>query len=438
MVWPIVRIAPNHYSIDDPSAVQILYGARSTFAKGEWYSVSASPDMPIRDVFTELDAKKHATHRRQIAQFYSIKTLRKMEDAVDECIKEFDQRLSEISRSGEVIDLQWWVAKRFGFLKKGEDCMNMISNIHQSLLYVARIGVYPEWHRVIFKLSSFFGNSGFAAVMDFAGKQIQERLSKWQDEETGESGDDFLTSVLRLHREDPAKFPMEKVFLTCLQNIGAGTDTTSISLSAILWNVIMDRRVLAKANLFLPPRPAVPCLTIARQLRAEIDEKTADGQLSDPPTFAETQTMPYFQAVILEGLRIHPAAAFPLVRIVPKGGAHIAGRFFPEGVSVGINCWVAHANQAVFGEDADQFRPERWLADKETVSAMNRYWIPFGHGSRTCLGKNISPMEISKAVPQLLRKYDFERADANAELECEYVCFVKQKNMKFKIIRREV
>ncbi len=42
--------------------------------------------------------------------------------------------------------------------------------------------------------------------------------------------------------------------------------------------------------------------------------------------------MPYLQAAIQEGLRMHPAAAFPLVRVVPKGGAMIAGKFFPEGV----------------------------------------------------------------------------------------------------------
>ncbi len=106
--------------------------------------------------------------------------------------------------------------------------------------------------------------------------------------------------------------------------------------------------------------------------------------------------MPYFQAVIQEGLRMHPAAAFPLVRVVPKGGAQIAGKYFPEGVSsllkplrslrpcllielqvtVGINCWVAHANKDVFGDDVDKFRPERWLVDKEKVSMMSRYWLP--------------------------------------------------------------
>jgi cytochrome P450 len=43
--------------------------------------------------------------------------------------------------------------------------------------------------------------------------------------------------------------------------------------------------------------------------------------------------MPYLQAVIKEGLRLHPAGGLPLSRVVPKGGATIARHFFPEGVS---------------------------------------------------------------------------------------------------------
>lgn len=44
--------------------------------------------------------------------------------------------------------------------------------------------------------------------------------------------------------------------------------------------------------------------------------------------------MPYLQACIQEGLRVHPATGLPLVRLVPEGGATISGRFFPPGVSL--------------------------------------------------------------------------------------------------------
>jgi cytochrome P450 len=58
-----------------------------------------------------------------------------------------------------------------------------------------------------------------------------------------------------------------------------------------------------------------------------------NGDISEGVTFSDTQKMPYLQAVIKEALRLHPAAGLPLQRVVPKGGAHLAGHFFPEGVS---------------------------------------------------------------------------------------------------------
>ncbi|KUJ13354.1 cytochrome P450 [Mollisia scopiformis] len=138
----------------------------------------------------------------------------------------------------------------------------------------------------------------------------------------------------------------------------------------------------------------------------EIDTMETAGKISNPVTFAETQQMPYLQAVIKEALRMHPATGLPLGRVVPPGGKLIAGYAFPEGTIVGINSWVAHANPKVFGEDATVFRPERWLESKEKSVMLDKYFFSFGMGSRTCIGKNISLLEMSKLVPQLIRNFD--------------------------------
>lgn len=44
---------------------------------------------------------------------------------------------------------------------------------------------------------------------------------------------------------------------------------------------------------------------------------------------------------------------------------------------VAINPWVEHRNPAVFGNDADEFRPDRWLTeDADKLAIMNRHWMP--------------------------------------------------------------
>jgi cytochrome P450 len=79
-------------------------------------------------------------------------------------------------------------------------------------------------------------------------------------------------------------------------------------------------------------------------------------------------------------------------RYPPKGGATVIGEYFPDTVQVGCNSWVIHMDKTVFGEDAEEFNPERWLESEERTREMEKYLITFGAGSRTCVGKNISLM----------------------------------------------
>lgn len=150
------------------------------------------------------------------------------------------------------------------------------------------------------------------AMVDFAMKQLQERLSQTKEDQA--AGQDFLSRMLRLHEENPDKVTMEDVFGICLTNIAAGSDTTSISLSSVLYHLCKHPNV-------------------AETLRKEIDDMAARREISDPVTFQQAQKMPYLQAVLKEALRMHPATGLPLGRVVPDGGALISGRVFPKGVS---------------------------------------------------------------------------------------------------------
>lgn len=80
------------------------------------------------------------------------------------------------------------------------------------------------------------------------------------------------------------------------------------------------------------------------------------------------------QAVMKEAMRCHPGVSYPLERIVPEGGTNLCGTHLEAGTIVGINPAVMHHNQDIFGEDADVFRPNRWIdSSEEKLKLMDRH-----------------------------------------------------------------
>ncbi|KIW96446.1 uncharacterized protein Z519_03515 [Cladophialophora bantiana CBS 173.52] len=423
----IVRIAPNYYSIDDADAIKTIYGHGSNFVKGKWYIASNNPKNKHPDLFTDLNPETHAVNRRNVASLYSMTSLVAMEPNAVACADILVQKLTEFANSHVPINLQVWLqyyafdtialitlSKRFGFLDTGKDNGSMIAALHSYLLYLSKVGVYHEWHYFLNWILSLLPNGGMHYMGSFMRQQVlegQRQKSKSAlEKDESKPTDDFLTKLLRMHALQPDRFPMESVFSTCGTNIGAGSDTTSVSLAGILYHLMKAPATLEK-------------------LRHELDQAIEERGSTDILSFQEAQKLPYLQAVIKEGLRCHPATGLPMVRVVPKGGAKIVGRYFPEKTEVGVNSWVMHANKKIFGPDAEEFRPERWLESPERAAEMNRYILTFGAGSRTCIGKNISLLEISILIPELVRKFDFALVDPNRPLEMENVWFVKQKNL---------
>jgi cytochrome P450 len=136
------------------------------------------------------------------------------------------------------------------------------------------------------------------------------------------------------------------------------------------------------------------------RLQAELD---AD-QLSRPViAYEETKTLPYLQACVKEGLRIWPPVVGLMQKVVPPGGDTLDGRFVPAGTQIGYSAWGVHRSPAVFGPDADLFRPARWLeADEERLAVMNQmHDLVFGAGRYACLGKPVALIEVSKAIAEV-------------------------------------
>jgi cytochrome P450 len=78
-------------------------------------------------------------------------------------------------------------------------------------------------------------------------------------------------------------------------------------------------------------------------------------------------------------MRLYPVVSYPLERIVPDGGAELCGVFLPGGTVVGMHAWVVNRDKGIFGEDAEDFRPERWIdVEPEQLKQMEHAFLSVG------------------------------------------------------------
>lgn len=439
---PIVRVAPGWYSISDPD--KSVYGIGSKFAKSDWYDGWKHPSSSRWTVFTLRDIKKHGEERRKFQALYSLSALLSYESYVDHCVDIFKQRMSEFTSSGQTIELAHWLqcyafdvigeitySQRFGFLDAGEDMGGAIHALDKNMPYSTLVGIYPKLHPYLYAIMEKFAGSGAAGrtyLMNYTRGRIDERMearkktnykaraeSKAEEESTVPR--DFLDKIADANERDPEKVSPYHIFAMGMSNIIAGSDTTAVSLSGAMYYLTTTPRVLTK-------------------LREEIAPRRHEGRNL---TFKETQDMPYLQAVIKEALRLHPATGLPLWRVVPEGGAEVAGQWFPAGTNIGTNSWVAHYNPSVWGDDVREFRPERWLeSDEQQLQRMEAHYLPFGLGSRTCQGRHISFLEMSKLIPEVVANFDMALMIPKEQWKTVNYWFVKPESfpVQVKMVKR--
>jgi cytochrome P450 len=90
---------------------------------------------------------------------------------------------------------------------------------------------------------------------------------------------------------------------------------------------------------------------------------------------------------------------------VPPGGDEVCGFTVPGGTQIAHNFFGLARLKSLWGDDADSFRPERWLeaeGDVEQLKAMSAALdLDFGSGKYQCLGKPIALMELNKVFAEV-------------------------------------
>ncbi len=124
----------------------------------------------------------------------------------------------------------------------------------------------------------------------------------------------------------------------------------------------------------------------------------------------------YLDAVAAETLRLRPVV--PTIARKLAQPTRVAGYELPAGVVVAPAIGLIHQSERFYPEPGE-FRPERFLTDR----AHSYAWIPFGGGTRRCLGAALAQMEMRLVLASVLRRLDLRPARRRAERPRTYNIF---------------
>ncbi|CAH6718270.1 cytochrome P450 52A12 [[Candida] jaroonii] len=152
---------------------------------------------------------------------------------------------------------------------------------------------------------------------------------------------------------------------------------------------------------------------VFKKLKEEVYSRFGSGKdvKIDEITFESLKRCEYLKAVINEILRLYPSVPVNF-RVsnkntsLPRGGGpdEQSSVYIEKGTVVSYCISSCQRNKAIYGQDADIFRPERWF--EESTKKLGWAYLPFNGGPRICLGQQFALIEASYVITRLVQEFE--------------------------------
>ncbi|KAI0696280.1 cytochrome P450 monooxygenase pc-bph [Cytidiella melzeri] len=453
----IVRIAPNHVSIADASALSVIYGhsvGHGTPTKSEIYS--AFNTFGVDTIVTTRSREVHARKRKLIAHTFSLKSVAQYEPVVRKynrlLMQHWDRMCAAAvkGQSGIVGECSWQAKDGYAFL----DCLvwfnyqvfdiigdlvfdgpfgmttsandsaqivrsrvaaidaygikdkeleystiPAVKTINERSKYAISVGVLPTWWRPLIKRLPWY--QAKRKAMDDIGTLAVTAVGR-RLKSTDIRNDNILSKLLEATDEKGERMGKMELSAEAMTLMVAGTDTTSNSSAVVTFYLTRNQEAQKK---------------LQRELDDALGPPTADS-LEDADfttgSYDQLKNLPYLQDAINEGLRLYSTVGIGLPRVVPEDGLTICGEVFAPGTVVSVPTYTLHRDKSIWGDDADEYVPERWSRGDRT--AMQKAFAPFSIGPRACVGRNLASMEMTIFLGNLFHRYQFSVIAPDYEL----------------------
>ncbi|TKW36071.1 hypothetical protein SEVIR_2G416100v4 [Setaria viridis] len=222
-------------------------------------------------------------------------------------------------------------------------------------------------------------------------KQVRGMLmdiikSRLATKDTAGYGNDLLGLMLEAcapeHGETPA-LSMDEIIDECKTFFFAGHDTTS--------------HLLTWASFLLSTHQEWQ-----DKLREEVRRECGDEE----PNGETLNKLKLVNMFLLETLRLY--APVSIIQRKASSDLDIGGIRVPEGAILTISIATIHRDKEVWGEDADEFRPERFENGVTRAAKHPNALLSFSSGPRSCIGQNFAMIEAKAVVAMILQRFSLE------------------------------
>ncbi|KAK4184558.1 putative cytochrome P450 E-class, group I [Podospora australis] len=404
-----IRLAHNEVSVSHPDAIKKIL--LQPLHKASWYKLTAIPDYRFQTPMSTTDPHRKKERSRPFAAGYGLSNVLRAEPQIDSVFSLFLSRLDEFSSTKTPVHLDDYFSfaafdvvgeilfsSTFGFLEQNKDVGNAIANSLSLNAYAAVMGFFYWVHFALLGnpfvtwLNILPYGHLFTTTINALTKRFEEKRS--------DSRFDSAEHWFQAMEKSKGKVKWRDVQAAATGAVGAASDTISCAMQSFVYHMIRQ-----------------PAQVSWQRVREEIEEaQREEGRCKNKVvSFADAQKLVYLQACLKEALRIFAPVPMTLPRVAGKGGVTIGDKHFPEGTILSVNPWVMHLSKEIWGEDAREFRPERWLWEK--AATLERWFMPWGQGYNSCPGQHIARMEMSKLAATLVRDYDIRQVDPRKDWE---------------------
>ncbi|CEL11547.1 hypothetical protein ASPCAL14648 [Aspergillus calidoustus] len=444
---PVVRLSPNEVSIVSPDLVKTVFGHSTGSAKTGWYdtwlTLGGGQAGSSVSFFGATNPTQHGFLRKRVSATYSMSAVVSMEGKIQPMLDTTWDRFDEFAKLDQLINLSLWasyftydvvgtlcLSEPMGFLRDGYDKNGFISGIHGAFYWISNLGYLPlqsGWllNPVIHKIARLLRLRLTDYARAFTNFSINKVIQRMQGG-SNKSGDrDMLDHFVDMKgpRGEPA--PLGDILAEVGNLLAAGADTTSVAIKAVLGPLLKD-----------PARYA----RLRKEVDAVFEARNGPAEGSRVLSYNVLKDLPFLTACIKEGERLHPSIIYQLPRVAPADGFSIEGYYIPPSATISMSPLAQNRCQAIFGNDADTWRPERWIPGEgnsaEIIKEMDKQNATFGYGSRTYVGRNLATFEVYKFIAQLITRYNVELLNPSNPWTVRSSWFAEMDNLHIRLKRR--